>query len=118
MKAYFNIIKKQLLNLDKKWLEDEYYLAYPLFVSLKLINGVSFNMVNDTFIFDTENNQPTETINNYILTNYYLINNKNEFYENCVQYDIQFAVINQYNRVCSNIYNHLNDKYLYLFTTT
>ena len=42
-------------------------------------------MVNDTFIFNSENNQPTETINNNILTNYYLINHEKDFYENCVQ---------------------------------
>ena len=53
-------------------------------------------MVNDTFIFNSENNQPTETINNNILTNYYLINHEKDFYENCVQYNIQYTVVNIY----------------------
>lgn len=56
-------------------------------------------MVNDTFIFNSENNQPTETINNNILTNYYLINHEKDFYENCVQYNIQYTVVNQYIRI-------------------
>ena len=107
LKEYYTIIINEkiyeLKEIPKriKFLIDDYKESYPLFILLKLLNPISD-------ILNYKELPNIEEINNNLFSKYYLITDDKSYYENCVQYDIQYAVNNYYNLICNKLHKKIS----------
>ena len=107
------------LNDIEKIYKDEYFEAYPLFIGLKLINGVSFNSRFNKNCYNISENKINIDIQNDILNQYFVITNKQNSYQNCMNYNIKSCFEEYFDKIFTNINNVIsnvnhNEKEIYL----